>query len=82
MNKNFLFESQNLNLEIFFYVHLIDNTITAIMIKNKSDKFIKISRNNRFKILIEVFYLNAFHVEKSEFQKYVKRKSTRIHKFA
>jgi hypothetical protein len=81
-NRNFLFKSQNLNLDVFLYAYTVDSIITAIMIKNESEKFIKISRNERPESLIEILYSNAFHVEKNDVQEYVERKSVRTHKFA
>jgi hypothetical protein len=82
-NRDFLFESQNSNLDISLYAHAVDSIITAIMIKNESEKLVKISRNERLKIIIEIQYFNAFQVEtQDEIKQYAERKSIRVHKNA
>jgi hypothetical protein len=82
-NRNFLFESAD--LIIFMYAHTLNNFINDVMIKNEFSKLIKISRNARLETIIEILYLNVFHVDFSDvnhidIQSYVERKSAQAHK--
>jgi hypothetical protein len=60
-SRDFRFESADLN--IFMYAHIVNDFISDVMIKNESNKSIKISRNARLETFIEILYSNAFHVD-------------------
>ncbi len=78
-NRDFLFESDD--IDISFYVHAIDNFITAIMTKNFTNKIVKISRNDRLEKVTEIQYLNAFHADSdANLQNYVEKTSRHVHK--
>ena len=59
-NRNFLFESKNLNLS--FYAHLTDVEFKNIIVRNDDDKFVHISRNCRVKRMIELNFSNAYMI--------------------
>jgi hypothetical protein len=78
-NRDFHFEFVNLN--IFLFVHTIDSFITIITTKNDFEKLIKISRNDRLEVVIEIQYSNVFAAI-VDIQDYAKRKSRRAHKIS
>ncbi len=78
-NKDFLFESIDMN--VFLYVHIVNSFISSIIAKNDSNETIKIFRNARLEMIIEIQYSNAFQVEQeNDVEDYVERRSTRTHK--
>ena len=64
VSRDFLFESENSKLVM--YVHLIDVSITAILIRNDKNIFVKISRNYRLDRVFELDFSNVFHIEDSD----------------
>lgn len=65
-NRNYLFEFfDSTNFSI--YVHLIDNEINFVIVRNNSSKFLKISRNFKLNILFESVYINAFQIDAQMF---------------
>ena len=62
--RDFLFESKNTKL--IMYVHLIDVSITAILIRNDKNVSVKISRNYRLDRVFELDFSNVFHIEESD----------------
>ncbi len=77
-NRDFLFEF--MNIDVSLYAHIIDVITNAIMTKNEFSRCIKISRNTRLDMIIEIQYLNAFLADSDEMKNYAERKSTRTHK--
>ncbi len=76
-NKDFLFEF--VDLDVSFFAHTMNSFITVIMTKNDFSKSIKIARNDRLEMIIEIQYSNAFHVD-LDIQNYVERRFFRVHK--
>ena len=63
VSRDFLFESENSKLVM--YVHLIDVSTTAILIRNDKNISIKISRNYRLDRVSELDFSNVFHIDNS-----------------
>ena len=60
-NRNYLFESfDSTNFSI--YAHLIDDKINFILIRNNSDKFLKIFRNFKLSFLFQFSDINVFQI--------------------
>ena len=80
-DKNFLFESKNLNLSL--YVHLTNVEFKNIVVKNDNDKFVHISRNCRIKRMIELDFSNAYVIsvdDDNNVVEFVVKKSFTKHK--
>ena len=61
LDRDYMFESKEL-INLSIYAHIIDSNTTTILIRNKNDKSIRISRNFRLKNLIELDYSNVLQV--------------------
>ena len=80
-NRDFLFESKNLNLSL--YVHLTNVEFKNIVVKNDNDKFVHISRNCRVERMIELDFSNAYVIsidDDNDVVEFVVRKSFTKHK--
>ena len=77
-NKNYLFESIEINFLI--YAHLFNSNTKTIIIRNDSNKFIKIYQNFRLNKIIKINYINAY-ITKIEKFKLILRVFKFIHKF-
>ena len=62
VTRNFFFKlNDHFNLSI--YVHLIDSSITSIIIRNDKNLLIMILKNMRLKRTIEIDFFNVFYIE-------------------
>ena len=61
LDRNFLFKSRE-NLILFFYIKLINKNIKIILIKNDSNKLIKIQRNIKLDNLSNLIINKYYHV--------------------
>ena len=77
--KKFLFESKNVNFDL--YVYIIKTEIFEILIRNEQNKSFKISRNARLKRIIEMKYSNVCHVTNDVIDLII-RKSESFHRKA
>ena len=80
-NRDFLFESKNLNLSL--YVHLTNVEFKNIVVKNDNDKFVHISRNCRVERMTELDFSNAYVIsvdDDNDVVELVVRKSFTKHK--
>ena len=58
IDKNFFFELNKFNFSL--YAHLINFKFKHILVKNKNNQIVYISRNCRIKRMIELNFFNAF----------------------
>ena len=60
-NRNFLFKSREDSI-LFLYAEIINKNIEAILIKNDSNKLVKIQRNIKLDNLSNLIIDNCYHV--------------------
>ena len=58
--RDFFFEPDQLNLTL--YAHFVDSSLSAILIRNNSNQYIKIFRNLRFGIIQKADFDNCYHI--------------------
>ena len=61
LNRNFLFESRE-DLILFLYAKIINKNIKAILVKNNSNKLVKIQRNMKLDNLSNLIIDDYYHV--------------------
>ena len=61
-NKNFLFEFDDVIVELIMYVYFVDILTFLILIRNDKIFFIKIFKNYRFDKIIEIDFFNVFQI--------------------
>ena len=59
-DRDFLFQSKQAELSLFAY--LVDPIMTSILIRNDSDRIVKISRNQRLGKVYDADFDNCFHI--------------------
>lgn len=78
-DRDFLFESNELNLS--FYAHLINFDINDIIVRNENKNVVYLSRNCRLERIIELKFSNVFHlVANSKVANLILRKTSLKHK--
>ena len=63
-DRNFLFESKNINL--ILYAHVVNVFTKTILVINDIDKIVRVSRNCRLNKLIELDFSHVFYVENDD----------------
>ena len=69
VDRNFFFELNEFNFSL--YAHLVNFKFKHILIKNKNNQIVHISRNCRIKYITELKFFNAFQMHKNEIKKIV-----------
>jgi hypothetical protein len=60
-NRNFLFESFS-EVSVFIYAHVIDVKTIDVIVRNESEKSMKISRNFKLEVAQEIEYEDCFYI--------------------
>ena len=59
--RDFFFKFDEIDL-LIVYVHLMNAFTNEILLRNKFNRFIKVSRNYRLKKFIELKYINVYYI--------------------